>query len=232
MRYGIIAAILICLTIPANAKGHHHYRHHARIVYADRGEILPHPAGCPRTEFCGCGAAEEIFGRPIRWLWLAANWLGFPRAAPGYHMAAVRQHHVMVIRQYLGDDRAIVYDANSGHHLTRVHEVSLAGYRIVDPNGGSSFARHDSRGHRARASWYVDHHTASGEPYRPNALTFASRDMPFGTMVRFTYRGRSVVARDNDHGPYVRGRRFDFNRGVARALHFHGVQDVSWQVVR
>lgn len=35
--------------------------------------ILPHPPGCPRRAFCGCGAAVEVFGRPIRSLWLAAR---------------------------------------------------------------------------------------------------------------------------------------------------------------
>jgi hypothetical protein len=105
-------------------------------TYASSGSLLPHPEGCPRTAFCGCGAAVEIFGRPIRDLWLAANWFQFPSAAPGPGMVAVRQHHVMVIRQYLGNDRAIVYDANSGHHLTREHEVSLRGYSIRNPQAG------------------------------------------------------------------------------------------------
>src|SRR3569623_3640440 len=44
--------------------------------------ILPHPAGCPRRAFCGCGAAVEVFGKPVRSLWLAATWLRFPRATP------------------------------------------------------------------------------------------------------------------------------------------------------
>jgi hypothetical protein len=122
-----------------------HYSYHRRIVSYRRyivygrgneGTILPHPAGCPRIAFCGCGAALEIFGRPIRSLWLAANWFHFPRAEPGPGMVAVRQHHVMVIRQYLGGGRARVYDANSGHHLTRIHDVSLAGYSIRNPHGG------------------------------------------------------------------------------------------------
>jgi hypothetical protein len=99
------------------------------------GQVLPHPAGCPRVAFCGCGASVEAFGRSVRALWRAAAWLAFPPAAPAPGMAAVRAHHVMIIRQYLGDDRALVYDANSGGHLTRVHVVSLRGYRIRNPRG-------------------------------------------------------------------------------------------------
>ena len=96
-------------------------------------QILPHPAGCPRRLFCGCGAAIEVFGRPIRSLWLAANWLKFPPAQPAAGMVAARRGHVMVIRQYLGDGRALVFDANSGGGKTRLHVRSLAGYSIRNP---------------------------------------------------------------------------------------------------
>ena len=96
-------------------------------------QILPHPPGCPRRLFCGCGAAVEVFGRPVRNLWLAANWLKFPPAAPAPGMVAARSGHVMVIRQYLGNNRALVYDANSGGGLTRVHVRSLSGFSIRNP---------------------------------------------------------------------------------------------------
>jgi hypothetical protein len=99
------------------------------------GEIVAHPAGCPLVAFCGCGASVEVFGHSVGALWLAAAWLRFPPAAPAPGMAAVRAHHVMIIREYLGDDRALVYDANSGGHRTRVHVVSLRGYRIRNPRG-------------------------------------------------------------------------------------------------
>jgi hypothetical protein len=116
-----------------------HARKHHRGVGArvrDRGQIVAHPAGCPRVAFCGCGAALRLFGEARRSLWLAANWLRFPRAEPGPDMAAVRTHHVMVILVYHGNGRATVYDANSGGHRTRIHERSLAGYRIVNPRAG------------------------------------------------------------------------------------------------
>lgn len=95
--------------------------------------ILPHPAGCPRRLFCGCGAAVEVFGSPIRHLWLAANWLKFPPAQPGPGMVAARRGHVMVIRQYLGNNKALVYDANGGAGRTYLHVRSLAGFKIVNP---------------------------------------------------------------------------------------------------
>jgi hypothetical protein len=105
---------------------------------AERVEhVVSHPAGCPRISFCGCGAAVRIFGRPIRDLWLAANWFHFPRTRPAPGMAAVRRHHVMVLEANLGGGVWRVYDANSGRHRTRVHARSLAGFVVVDPRGRS-----------------------------------------------------------------------------------------------
>lgn len=97
--------------------------------------VLPHPPGCPRRAFCGCGAAVEVFGRPIRSLWLAARWLDFPRAAPAPGMVAARRGHVFVIKQVLGDGKVLAYDANSGGRRTRLHVRSLAGFAVVNPHG-------------------------------------------------------------------------------------------------
>lgn len=97
--------------------------------------ILPHPSGCPRRAFCGCGAAVEVFGRPIRALWLAANWLRYPRTSPAPGMVAARRGHVFVIKQVLGGGNVLAYDANSGGRRTRLHVRSLAGFVVVNPHG-------------------------------------------------------------------------------------------------
>ena len=44
--------------------------------------------------------------------------------------------HVAIIRQYNGDGTAVLYDANSGKGLTRVHRVRIAGLAVVDPHPG------------------------------------------------------------------------------------------------
>ncbi len=106
-----------------------------RSFLAHGTTILPHPPGCPRRAFCGCGAAVEVFGRPIRSLWLAARWLDFPRAAPAPGMVAARRGHVFVIRQVLGGGKVLAYDANSGGRRTRLHVRSLAGFVVVNPHG-------------------------------------------------------------------------------------------------
>lgn len=122
-----------------------YHRHALRASEASIGRIIPnavnhtqiidHPSGCPRTAFCGCGAAVRIFGAPLRALWAAASWFKFPRASPAPGMVAVRRHHVFVLEGKLDNGLWLAYDANSGGHQTRIHARSLAGYTIVNPHG-------------------------------------------------------------------------------------------------
>ena len=99
-------------------------------------EVVSHPDGCPHVAFCGCGAAVRVFGKAVRSLWLAVNWLGFSRTDPAPGMVGVTRHHVMVLESHVQGDQWVVYDANSGGHLTRVHVRSIAGYTIVNPHSG------------------------------------------------------------------------------------------------
>lgn len=108
-----------------------------QVVERAMTQIVSHPSGCPTRAFCGCGAAVEVFGAPIRSLWLAANWFKFPRTSPRPGAVAVRRHHVFVLKQHIGGDVWRVFDANSGGGATRVHERSIAGYTIVSPQGAS-----------------------------------------------------------------------------------------------
>ena len=98
-------------------------------------QIIPHPSGCPRWAFCGCGASIAVFGRNVRDLWLAANWFKFPKAAAASGMVAVRNHHVFVLKSQTSRGTWIVEDYNSGGGLSRIHERSIAGYTIVNPHG-------------------------------------------------------------------------------------------------
>ena len=74
--------------------------------------------------------------------------------------------------------------------------------------------------------------TASGEKFNPNALTAAHKTLPFGTKVRITYKGRSVVVRINDRGPFIKGRHIDLSRAAARKIGCHGVCKVQMVVIR
>ena len=75
------------------------------------------------------------------------------------------------------------------------------------------------------ASYYSDrlagHKTASGERYRPGALTAAHRSLPLGTVLRVTRSDgkRTVYVRINDRGPFGSERRIlDLSRAAFERL--------------
>lgn len=74
------------------------------------------------------------------------------------------------------------------------------------------------------ASWYGEYHygklTANGEVFNSKDLTFAHKTLPFGTEVEFYYKGKSVIAKCNDRGPFVEGREFDLSYQTAKRLNF------------
>ncbi len=60
--------------------------------------------------------------------------------------------------------------------------------------------------------------TANGERFNTYAMTAAHRSLPFGTRLRVTHGGRSVVVRINDRGPFVAGRDLDLSYAAFGAL--------------
>jgi hypothetical protein len=155
----LMAAILSIATMTAaDAKPRHGHERQIRISAkligcnergcSDQGSAATHvtdangnaiiggrPAGCPHA-FCGCEASRYLFGRIRAELNLASNWLTqFPRTSPAPGMAAVRNHHVMVLMSHVGGNNWLVHDGNSGGGLTRDHVRSITGYTIVNPRG-------------------------------------------------------------------------------------------------
>lgn len=90
-----------------------------------------------------------------------------------------------------------------------------------------------SAGSMVASYYWQGRHTASGERFNPNGYTAAHRTLRFGTRLRVTYRGRSVIVRINDRGPFIRGRHLDLSRGAARAIGLNkvGVARVSVQIL-
>lgn len=93
---------------------------------------------------------------------------------------------------------------------------------------------------RGRVSYYHDslagNSTASGEPYDPRAFTAASRDLPFGTVIRVVREdtGASSIVRVNDRGPFGRRRRLlDLSRAAAEELQMvdRGVVEVRAEIL-
>jgi rare lipoprotein A len=64
--------------------------------------------------------------------------------------------------------------------------------------------------------------TASGQRFNQNAMTAAHRTLPFGTKLRVTHGGQSVIVTINDRGPFVHGRVLDLSTGAARAIGLTG----------
>ena len=92
------------------------------------------------------------------------------------------------------------------------------------------------RGFSGMASFYGNEsgsRTASGQRFNQNAMTCAHRSLPFGTKLRVTHGGQSVVVTVNDRGPFVRGRVLDLSTGAARAIGLTGagVGKVTAEVV-
>lgn len=93
---------------------------------------------------------------------------------------------------------------------------------------------------KVKASWYDcakpgecsrSKITANGEKFNPNALTAAHKSLPFGTRVKVTHKGKSVIVRINDRGPFVKGRSLDLSRAAARKIGCHGVCVVHMQIL-
>ena len=87
------------------------------------------------------------------------------------------------------------------------------------------------------ASFYGNesgHQTASGQRFNQEAMTAAHRSLPFGTKLRVTHGGQSVIVTINDRGPFVRGRVLDLSTGAARAIGLTsaGVGQVVAEVVQ
>jgi rare lipoprotein A len=117
------------------------------------------------------------------------------------------------------------------HHADAASEGSSwrdANASIASSSGGRSFS--------GMASFYGNESgskTASGQRFNQNAMTCAHRSLPFGTKLRVTHGGNSVVVTVNDRGPFVRGRILDLSTAAARAvgLTSAGVGRVTAEVI-
>ena len=157
---GALLSIIVAATADAKSR-HGHIRGHSPIICDQRGcsdhvaqpgvataslamdangnpgpaVVSRRPEGCPHA-FCGCEASLYLFGQIRPELNLASNWMKkFPRTTPAPGMAAVRNHHVMVLVNNVDGNNWLVHDGNSGGGLTREHVLPISGYVIVNPRG-------------------------------------------------------------------------------------------------
>src|SRR5579863_5250406 len=107
------------------------------------------------------------------------------------------------------------------HHYSHHARAESSSWRDSNGSIGSGTGRTFS----GMASFYGNEsgrQTASGQRFNQEAMTAAHRSLPFGTKLRVTHGGRSVVVTINDRGPFVRGRVLDLSTGAARAIGLTG----------
>ena len=107
------------------------------------------------------------------------------------------------------------------HHAHHAAKAASSDWRDANasmgPTGGRSFS--------GMASFYGNESgskTASGARFNQNAMTAAHKSLPFGTKLRVTHGGQSVVVTINDRGPFIKGRVLDLSTGAARAVGLTG----------
>jgi rare lipoprotein A len=117
--------------------------------------------------------------------------------------------------------------AKSRHHHHRhhhhSHHASNSPTHSSWRDANASIAPLSGTGHSFSgiASFYGNESgskTASGQRFNQNAMTAAHRSLPFGTKLRVSHGGQSVVVTINDRGPFIRGRVLDLSTAAARAV--------------
>jgi rare lipoprotein A len=119
------------------------------------------------------------------------------------------------------------------HHAHHASKAPASNWRDANASIGSQSS---GRGFSGMASFYGNESgskTASGQRFNQNAMTAAHKSLPFGTKLRVTHGGQSVVVTINDRGPFIKGRVLDLSTGAARAIGLtsRGVGHVTAEVI-
>ena len=117
--------------------------------------------------------------------------------------------------------------ANSRHHRHHQHHAHHAAKAAGNDWRDANASMGSTSGHSfsGMASFYGNEsgsRTASGQRFNQSAMTCAHRSLPFGTRLRVTHRGQSVIVTINDRGPFIKGRVLDLSTGAARAVGLTG----------
>ena len=114
------------------------------------------------------------------------------------------------------------------HHASNTPSAAVGGSvggSWLNANAAIAPSSGTGRSFSGMASYYGNEsgsRTASGQRMNANAMTAAHRSLPFGTKLRVTHGGRSVVVTINDRGPFIRGRVLDLSTGAARVIGLTG----------
>ncbi|HTV71935.1 MAG TPA: septal ring lytic transglycosylase RlpA family protein [Rhizobiaceae bacterium] len=117
------------------------------------------------------------------------------------------------------------------HHFHHVSHELEASHKSSWLDANASIGGHSFTGVASTYGNESGRQTASGQRFNENAMTCAHRSLPFGTKLRVTHGGRSVIVTVNDRGPYVRGRVLDLSTGAARAIGLGGLGQVTAEII-
>ena len=118
------------------------------------------------------------------------------------------------------------------HHRHHVHHAKASeGGSWRNANAAIGSTGHSFSGVASMYGNESGSRTASGQRFNENAMTCAHRSLPFGTKLRVSHGGRSVVVTVNDRGPFIRGRVIDLSKGAARVLGISGLGQITAEVV-
>jgi rare lipoprotein A len=143
-----------------------------------------------------------------------------------HHHHYAQRHHHHHLAHARSNDRATSGPSSWGSFSSRSSWRNANAAILPSSGSGRTFS--------GVASYYGSESgskTASGERFNQNAMTCAHRSLPFGTKLRVSAGGRSVVVTVNDRGPFVRGRVLDLSKGAARALGMGGLARVTAEVI-
>jgi hypothetical protein len=86
--------------------------------------------------------------------------------------------------------------------------------------------------HVSVASVFRDYYygLACGGVLLPDQIGVAHKTAPCGTMIAFTYNGRTLRVPVIDRGPYIVGREWDLTGAAADALGFPGLGPIRWSL--
>lgn len=88
---------------------------------------------------------------------------------------------------------------------------------------------------RSGASWYgaplFGNSTACGQKFTPTIVGVAHKTLPCGTRVLIGYKGRFLLTKVIDRGPYTPGRTWDLSHAAMIALGYQGIDPVRHLVV-
>jgi len=111
--------------------------------------------------------------------------------------------------------------AKSKKHHHHSHHAAKSKASLLDANASIAPSSGTGRSFSGIASFYGNESgskTASGQRFNQNAMTAAHRSLPFGTKLKVTHGGRSIVVTINDRGPFIKGRVLDLSTGAASAV--------------